>query len=215
MKIPHLTPPARPSRPLILALLASSSAVSGQSVAPVKSVATGTDASTETIVLTPFEVVSDTDNGLLSTNSVSATKGNTPIKEIPQSVYVLNQEFLQAQVPFDLNDMLRYAPGVAVDGDYRNETYQMRGFDGGLPLQNGISISRTFPAEQGAYQNIPEFLPSYTIWGAGGSYPISLQWSLTTRMDNIRDTRHYVSGSTVRALVGPPRTVSFSVQYTK
>ena len=169
MKIPRLTPPARPSRPLILALFASSIAVSGQSVAPVKSVAAGTDAGNETIVLTPFEVVSDTDNGLLSTNSVSATKGNTPIKEIPQSVYVLNQEFLQAQVPFDLNDMLRYAPGVAVDGDYRNETYQMRGFDGGLPLQNGISISRTFPTEQGAVNRIEVVQgPAAVLYGANG-----------------------------------------------
>lgn len=141
--------------------------------------------SSSTVLLTPFEVVADTDNGLLSTNSVSATKGNTPIKEIPQNVYILNQEFLQAQIPFDLNDMLRYAPGIAVDGDYRNETYQMRGFDGGLPLQNGISISRTFPTEQGAVNRIEVVQgPAAVLYGANGGMGGTL--NRTTQMPSFK-----------------------------
>lgn len=186
MKLPPRLHPSPSSLRPLFALLMTAAAASGQTVPPVaKSVPAAANISPETIVLTPFEVVADTDNGLLSTNSVSATKGNTPIKEIPQNVYVLNQEFLQAQVPFDLNDMLRYAPGIAVDGDYRNETYQMRGFDGGLPLQNGISISRTFPTEQGAVNRIEVVQgPAAVLYGANGGMGGTL--NRTTAMPSFR-----------------------------
>ena len=81
MNLPARRHPSSRRLRLLLALLVTAVAASGQAVPPsAKSVPASSNASLETIVLTPFEVVSDTDNGLLSTNSVSATKGNTPIK---------------------------------------------------------------------------------------------------------------------------------------
>ncbi len=111
-------------------------------------------AADEAVVLSAFEVTTTADRGLLSTNAVSATKSNTPIKDIPSNVYVLNEDFIRDQVPFDLNDILRFAPGLNLDGDYRNETYQMRGFAGGLPLADGFTISRSFPTEQAAVERV-------------------------------------------------------------
>ncbi len=108
----------------------------------------------EILRLSVFEVTTESDRGLLSTNAVSATKNNTPIKDIPGNIYVLNEAFIQDQIPFDLNDILRFAPGVNLDGDYRNETYQIRGFAGGLPLADGFTISRSFPTEQSAVERV-------------------------------------------------------------
>jgi iron complex outermembrane receptor protein len=111
-------------------------------------------ADAEVIKLNVFEVTTESDRGLLSTNAVSATKNNTPIKDIPGNIYVLNDAFIKDQVPFDLNDILRFAPGLNIDGDYRNETYQIRGFAGGLPLADGFTISRSFPTEQSAVERV-------------------------------------------------------------
>ncbi|MBC7365601.1 MAG: TonB-dependent receptor [Undibacterium sp.] len=108
----------------------------------------------EVVKLNVFEVATESDRGLLSTNAVSATKNNTPIKDIPANIYVLNESFIKDQIPFDLNDILRFAPGINLDGDYRNETYQIRGFSGGLPLADGFTISRSFPTEQSAVERV-------------------------------------------------------------
>ena len=108
----------------------------------------------DVIRLSVFEVTTEADRGLLSTNSVSATKNNTPIKDIPGNIYVLNESFIKDQIPYDLNDILRFAPGVNIDSDYRNETYQIRGFSGGFPLADGFTVSRSFPTEQSAVERV-------------------------------------------------------------
>jgi iron complex outermembrane receptor protein len=143
----------RPHRPVLVALTFvvfgwSATAQVAPSSAPAER--SGEDV----VKLNVFEVTTESDRGLLSTNAVSATKNNTPIKDIPGNIYVLNEQFLKDQVPFDLNDMLRFAPGVNLDGDYRNETYTIRGFTGGLPLADGFTISRSFPTEQSAVERI-------------------------------------------------------------
>ena len=133
-------------------LLAGSLLVANAS--PAQSAASAAPAAEEPVKLSVFEVTTTTDRGLLSTNAVSATKNNTPIKEIPGNIYVLNEDFIRDQIPFDLNDILRFAPGLNLDGDYRNETYQIRGFSGGLPLGDGFTISRSFPTDQSAVERV-------------------------------------------------------------
>jgi iron complex outermembrane receptor protein len=135
---------------LSLAALAAFHPLNGQTANP----ATKPKADDEILRLNVFEVTTESDRGILSTNAVSATKNNTPIKDIPGNIYVLNEAFIKDQIPFDLNDILRFAPGLNLDGDYRNETYQIRGFAGGLPLADGFTISRSFPTEQSAVERV-------------------------------------------------------------
>lgn len=135
---------------LCLAALATFEPLYGQSVNP----ATKPKVDGEVLTLSVFEVTTDSDRGILSTNSVSATKNNTPIKDIPGNIYVLNEAFIKDQIPYDLNDILRFAPGVNIDSDYRNETYQIRGFSGGFPLADGFTVSRSFPTEQSAVERV-------------------------------------------------------------
>lgn len=140
--------------PLLIVALASA-VCSGSAIAQLAPQPAPVERPTDDVIkLNVFEVTTESDRGLLSTNAVSATKNNTPIKDIPGNIYVLNESFIKDQVPFDLNDILRFAPGINLDGDYRNETYQIRGFSGGLPLADGFTISRSFPTEQAAVERV-------------------------------------------------------------
>lgn len=50
--------------------------------------------------------------GYVTTNTMSATKTDTPITEIPNSVYVLTKQAIVDQQPQTIEEALRYMPGV-------------------------------------------------------------------------------------------------------
>jgi hypothetical protein len=77
----HMAPLA-----LSFALLATFHPLRGQTVNPPAKPTAGD----EVVTLSVFEVTSESDRGILSTNSVSATKNNTPIKDYPR-------QYLRAQ----------------------------------------------------------------------------------------------------------------------
>ena len=66
----------------------------------------------ETIVLNPFVVKSDGDKGYRATNSISGTRLNTPIKDIPMPIEVITEEFLKDTGANDLREGLRYSAGI-------------------------------------------------------------------------------------------------------
>jgi catecholate siderophore receptor len=65
------------------------------------------------------------------TNSTSvATKTNTPLLDIPQSISVVNKNFIQDQGFQSLTDVTRYVPGVAVhQGEGNRDELVIRGVD--------------------------------------------------------------------------------------
>ena len=59
-----------------------------------------------------------------------ATKTNTPLINIPQSVNVVTQEFIQDQSFQSLTDVTRYVPGVAIhQGEGNRDELVIRGVD--------------------------------------------------------------------------------------
>ena len=85
--------------------LASSILLSGpsnaqESVAKTPQATTGSTSAIDdadlgdTIFLSPFEVDASTDAGWRSTNTTSGTSLNTPIKELPMSIEVINEDFI-------------------------------------------------------------------------------------------------------------------------
>jgi catecholate siderophore receptor len=69
------------------------------------------------ITPTPFAVSQDARTGTVGvyTNSTSvATKTNTPLVNIPQSLSVITKDFIQDQSFQGLTDVTRYVPGVSV-----------------------------------------------------------------------------------------------------
>ncbi|HTK12171.1 MAG TPA: TonB-dependent siderophore receptor [Xanthobacteraceae bacterium] len=68
--------------------------------------------------------------GYVATSTAVATKTDTPLIDIPQSISVLTQEFIKDQNFQSLTDVTRYVPGVAVhQGEGNRDELVIRGVD--------------------------------------------------------------------------------------
>jgi catecholate siderophore receptor len=81
----------------------------------------------------PFAVSQDARTGTVGyyTDSTGvATKTNTPLINVPQSVSVLTKEFIQDQGTHSITDLTRYVPGVVVhQGEGNRDELIIRGVD--------------------------------------------------------------------------------------
>jgi outer membrane receptor protein involved in Fe transport len=97
------------------ALLGIWPAVARSQEAPTPSVAQEAvkpAAAEETIVLSPFKVTTEKDNGYKATNATSGTRLNTPIKDLPMPLEVITEKFLRDTGSTDLRQSLRYSSGI-------------------------------------------------------------------------------------------------------
>src|SRR5882724_5067855 len=103
---------------------------------------TSSSKSEEPTVLSSYQVTANKDEGYRASNSVSATRIDTPIKDLPLSIEAFTEEFVKDIKPRDLLDIVSYAPGVSsASGDFaggNNGNYNIRGFATGNPLRNGF-----------------------------------------------------------------------------
>lgn len=80
------------------------------------------------------ETASGPISGYVAKHSITGTKTDTPIVEIPQSISVVTRDELDARGVQGMTEALRYVPGVVVDNwGYEARGYEyllMRGFDG-------------------------------------------------------------------------------------
>jgi catecholate siderophore receptor len=94
--------------------------------------AAGRDANAQAITLDTINVQGDsgrTDGYFAPTTSV-ATKTNTPLINIPQSLTVVTKDFIKDQSFTGLTDVTRYIPGVAVhQGEGNRDELVIRGVD--------------------------------------------------------------------------------------
>jgi iron complex outermembrane receptor protein len=94
----------------------------------------------EEITLGTFQVNTTKDVGYRAGNSVSATRFNTAIKDLPFAVSAFTQQFITDTGARDLFDVARYAPGVSSAGrefNGGNASYNIRGF-AQSPQRNGF-----------------------------------------------------------------------------
>src|SRR3954468_3246179 len=73
-------------------------------------------ASDEVVRLSEFQVSTSADKGYRAGNSVSATRIDTPIKDLPFSITAFTQQVSAEIVARDLFDLVQYAPGVTSSG---------------------------------------------------------------------------------------------------
>lgn len=81
--------------------------------------------------VSPFEVSSALDSGYLASNSVSASRFDAPIRELPFAIQAFTEAFIRDQKPRDIFDIARYAPGVTYrsnDFNEGNANLAIRGF---------------------------------------------------------------------------------------
>jgi catecholate siderophore receptor len=68
--------------------------------------------------------------GIYANSTSVATKTNTPLRDIPQSLSVITKDFIRDQAPLGLTDVTRYVPGVAVhQGEGNRDELVIRGVD--------------------------------------------------------------------------------------
>lgn len=87
-----------------------------------------------------------TDGGFKADTTRSATRTETSLADVPQSVTVVNREVIASQQAVDLGDVARYVAGVQyVDGYGSSPIFLIRGFDAGLGLTDGMpnGVART------------------------------------------------------------------------
>jgi catecholate siderophore receptor len=73
-------------------------------------------------------IVTGQSDGYLATNSVTATKTDTPLINIPQTINVVTRDQLDDQAHHSLADILRYVPGTTVgQGEGNRDQITLRG----------------------------------------------------------------------------------------
>jgi iron complex outermembrane receptor protein len=81
--------------------------------------------------VSPFDVSTRLDLGYRASNSVSASRFDAPIRDLPFAVQAFTESFIADQKPRDLFDVARYSPGVTYrsnDFNEGNANLAIRGF---------------------------------------------------------------------------------------
>lgn len=123
----------------VLAAVFLESVVALHSQVTTASAATKLD---EVVVLSPFVVNASQDQGYRASNSVSGSRLNTAIKDLPFAITAFTSEFIQDIDANSIFDIVKYAPGVTLRSDgfaEGNSRLSIRGFDTHSdPLRNGF-----------------------------------------------------------------------------
>ncbi|MBD9363445.1 TonB-dependent siderophore receptor [Methylomonas fluvii] len=83
------------------------------------------------VKVSPFDVSSQLDSGYLASNSVSGSRFDAPISDLPFALQAFTESFIKDQKPRDIFDIARYSPGVTYrsnDFNEGNANLAIRGF---------------------------------------------------------------------------------------
>lgn len=73
-------------------------------------------------------IVTGVSDGYVAANSVTATKTDTPLLDIPQTINVVTREQIEDQAHHSLSDVLRYIPGTTIgQGEGNRDQITLRG----------------------------------------------------------------------------------------
>ncbi|MBL9214482.1 MAG: TonB-dependent receptor [Opitutaceae bacterium] len=110
------------------------------------------DGPEETLTLSKFEVTGTQDRGYSSTNAVGGTRFNTAVVNIPQSVIVLNQQFLKDLGVRSVVEAAQYVSGISTTAGPGRDVFNVRGYQidvttDGLPDSSPTAQNITSPIE--------------------------------------------------------------------
>lgn len=81
--------------------------------------------------VSPFDVSTHLDSGYRASNSVTGSRLDTPIRDLPFAIQAFTESFIQDQQPVNIYDIARYSPGVTYrsnDFNEGNANLAIRGF---------------------------------------------------------------------------------------
>jgi iron complex outermembrane receptor protein len=150
----------------------------------------------EVVELTPFEVSASRDVGYAAMNSIGATRTNTPLIDLPQSVNIINQEFLNDAAPGELYDVLRYVSGVSIESNV-GDSVMVRGYTVRTQYTDGIDDNQ-YQSQLGAepfnFQRLEVLKgPSAIIYG---------EQSVGGVLNRVRKTPQWKAGGEIGLRIG-------------
>ena len=116
-----------------LALLAGAWPLSAQTAAPAGNLPPSKTEADETLVLSPFEVKAEEENGYIATETLAGTRIRTNLKDVASAITVVTKEFMRDIGATDNSTLLQYTTNAEVAGT--------RGTYAGLG--NGTSVDET------------------------------------------------------------------------
>lgn len=127
--------------PLLLAAPLFSPPLTGQSTSPATAQPTAkiTD---ETVMLSAFEVITDSAQGYATTSATSASRLAVPITELSTSVIAINEKLIADLVAVDPEDTLNLIGGVnayAETGSAKQNRFSMRGYTSSNAQRDGFT----------------------------------------------------------------------------
>ncbi len=127
------------TKKLLAALLALSGSIAQAQTSPVAPAApAAAEAEDEVLVLTPFVVTVDNDQGYTASNSLAGSRLNTNLKDTPATIDVFTPEFLGDIAATNFSDVIEYANNSQVEfGDTE------RSFSGTAAVDPGSSKFRS------------------------------------------------------------------------
>jgi iron complex outermembrane receptor protein len=151
----------------------------------------------ELVILSPFRVISTNDRGYGVSNTVGATRINVALKDVPQSIIVINNEFLKDTGGGELMDAAKYVSGVTAAGAPNSGQMTLRGWNtSGATYRDGL-IDPIYQhggsaIDMSSYDRV-EFIkgPSGTLYGShttGGIINLVSKLPQPTRRTTIRTT---------------------------
>lgn len=95
----------------------------------------------ETVVLSPFTVVSQQDSGYAASNTLSGTRMNTPLRDVPKAITILTRDFLDDTAALNIAEAVRYTSGIVPHSSenavFNENVYTMRGFRVNTMMRDG------------------------------------------------------------------------------
>lgn len=124
----------------------------------------------ESLRLSQFVVTSSSDRGYSATHAIGATRTNAAIKDIPQTVLVINQAFLEDAMPGEQYEALKYLSGISISSNVGDQV-ALRGYDvGSTPYTDGLPDAQNQTqagAEPFMYERLEVFKgPSAIVYGS-------------------------------------------------
>ncbi len=97
------------------------------------------------VKVSPFDVSAQLDRGYIASNSVSGSRFDAPIRDLPFAIQAFTEDFIEDQKPRDIFDIARYSPGVTYrsnDFNEGNANLAIRGFTVGSLAGGNIQTLR-------------------------------------------------------------------------
>jgi hypothetical protein len=120
-----------------LVILAGRNAALAQAATPPPVPAASDPVKEETLVLSPFEVSSGSDEGYAARETLAGTRFKSELKDVPSQVSVMTKEFLQDIASVTVEDAYRYSINV------ENTTEFMSATNGGGDFNTGVLNTRS------------------------------------------------------------------------